>query len=85
MDAKPGIHRAPGDGRAIAVNVDTRESDSAAIPEAEFGARVERVARAATGSADPRAQQVEARQSYWRYGLLLMVAALVAESFVGRA
>ena len=42
-------------------------------------------ARAASGSADPRAQQVEARQSYWRYGLLLMVAALVAESFVGRA
>jgi hypothetical protein len=85
LDAKPGILRAPGDGRAIAVNVDTRESDSAAIPQAEFGARVERVARAASGSADPRAQQVEARQSYWRYGLLLMVAALVAESFVGRA
>jgi hypothetical protein len=32
-----------------------------------------------------RAQQTEARQNYWRYGLMLMLAALVAESFVGRA
>jgi hypothetical protein len=31
-----------------------------------------------------RAMQVEARQGFWQYGLLLMLAALVAESFVGR-
>jgi hypothetical protein len=29
-------------------------------------------------------QQIEAAQSYWRYGLLLMLAALVAESFIGK-
>jgi hypothetical protein len=34
---------------------------------------------------DVQAQQTEARQSLWRYGLMLMLAALVAESFVGRA
>ena len=32
-----------------------------------------------------RAQQIEARQNYWQFGLLLMVATLIAESFVGRA
>jgi hypothetical protein len=32
-----------------------------------------------------RAQQAEASQGYWRYGLLLMIAALVGESVVGRA
>ena len=39
-------------------------------------------------SAEPvalRAQQVEGRQSLWRYGLLLMMLALVAESVVGRS
>ena len=30
-------------------------------------------------------RSVEARQSYWQYGLLLMIGALVAESVVGRA
>ena len=45
---------------------------------------VERVSpvSAATGA---RAQQIEARQNYWQYGLLLMLATLIAESFVGRA
>jgi hypothetical protein len=32
-----------------------------------------------------QARQAEARQNYWQYGLLLMIAALVAESFVGRS
>jgi hypothetical protein len=31
-----------------------------------------------------RARQTEAGQGYWRYGLLLMLAALVVESMVGR-
>jgi hypothetical protein len=83
-DARPGIYRASGDGRAVAVNVDTRESDGAAMPPTEFAAMVEHVSRTTTAGPDPRAQQVEARQSYWQYGLLLMMAALVAESLVGR-
>ena len=32
-----------------------------------------------------KAEQAEARQNLWQYGLLLMLVALVAESFVGRA
>jgi hypothetical protein len=36
-------------------------------------------------TAGGRAAHVEARQRYWQYGLLLMLLALVAESFVGRA
>jgi len=32
-----------------------------------------------------KAAQAEARQNLWQYGLLLMMVALVAESFVGRA
>ena len=30
------------------------------------------------------ARQLEADQSYWRYGLMLMLMMLVGESFVGR-
>jgi hypothetical protein len=83
-DARPGVYRAEADGRAIAVNVDTRESAPAVVPPDEFVAMVERVSpvSAATGA---RAQQIEARQNYWQYGLLLMLATLIAESFVGRA
>jgi hypothetical protein len=70
--------------RVVAVNVDARESATGIMSTGEFAGMVEHVSmdRAA---ADPRAQQVEARQGYWQYGLLLMLAALVAESFVGRA
>jgi hypothetical protein len=32
-----------------------------------------------------QAQQTESQQSYWQYGLVLMIATLVAESVVGRA
>jgi hypothetical protein len=83
-DARPGVYRAKADGRAMAVNVDTRESATAVVPPDEFVAMVERVSpvSAATGA---RAQQIEARQNYWQYGLLVMVATLIAESFVGRA
>ena len=44
------------------------------------------VARA-SGASQPRlvrlARQTEAQQNYWRYGLMLMLAALVVEAFVG--
>ena len=50
----------------------------------EFLQRVESIA-APPAVAERRVQQVEARQNYWQYGLLLMMAALVAESFVGRS
>jgi hypothetical protein len=82
---RPGIHRAqPGD-RAVAVNVDPRESASARLTPEEFDGMVDRVSTDAGASLVVRAQQVEARQRYWQIGLLLMLGALVAESFVGRA
>jgi hypothetical protein len=81
--ARPGVYRAR-DGRAIAVNVDPRESSTAVVRADDLLKTIERVSPS-TGPIDARAQQVEARQSYWQYGLMLMLAALVAESFVGRA
>jgi hypothetical protein len=83
-EPRPGIYRAePGD-RAVAVNVDPRESASARITPDEFDGMLDRVSTDAGAYQAARAQQVEARQRYWQYGLLLMLGALVAESFVGR-
>jgi hypothetical protein len=82
--ARPGVYRAKADGRAIAVNIDTRESASAVVRPDEFAAMVERVSPVSAATT-VRAQQIEAAQNYWQYGLLLMLAALIAESFVGRA
>ena len=72
------------DGSLAAVNVDVRESEPARLTPAAFEQNV----RQAPGSgrvAEAQAAQTEARQSYWQYGLLVMIAALVAESFVGRS
>jgi hypothetical protein len=83
-EGPPGVYRASGDGRAVAVNVDPRESAIAAMPRAEFLSMIDAVQVAEAAVRDTRARQFEARQNYWLYGLLLMLAALVAESFVGR-
>jgi hypothetical protein len=80
---EPGIHRSGN--RAAAVNVDPRESATARLSLDEFAGMVQRVETAAPAAVSVEAQQAEARQSFWRYGLMLMLAALVAESFVGRA
>lgn len=81
--AEPGVYRVqPGD-RAIAVNVDLRESGIARLSAGEFPAMIDRV-ETPPARADLRPQKTEASQGYWRYGLLLMMAALVAESVVGR-
>ncbi len=81
---QPGVYRTSGDNRVVAVNVDPRESETAALAPAEFLAMIDVVQPADGGARDTRARQIEARQSYWQYGLLLMLAALVAESFAGR-
>jgi hypothetical protein len=80
----PGVYRAPNDNRTVAVNVDPRESATAALSVDDFLKHVDRISVPAAAT-DTRARQLESRQSYWQYGLLLMMAALVAESFVGRA
>ena len=82
--AEPGVFRAQPNSRLVAVNVDPRESATARLSTEEFDRMVQHVAVAAGPSADVRAQQSEARQSLWRYGLMLMLLALVAESLVGR-
>jgi hypothetical protein len=83
--SRPGIYRVGSDNRSIAVNVDPREGVTTGMRPREFTERVERVDTTGPGTNDTRSTHLEARQSYWRYGLLLMLAALVAESFVGRA
>ncbi len=83
--ARPGVYRAASDNRAVAVNVDPRESATAVLDARAFAAMIEPLSTNRSASADARAVHVEARQRYWQYGLLLMLMALVAESFVGRA
>lgn len=89
VPATPGIHPAPSSltsqGRRLAVNVDSRESSTATMSREEFEGMLERTSVAPSAAADAHAEQTESRQSYWQYGLLLMLAALVAESFIGRA
>jgi hypothetical protein len=82
---QPGVYRVPPDKRAVVVNVDPRESAVGRITPDEFGKMLQRVDAAPTAAENLRAQQLEARQGYWRYGLVLMLLALVGESFVGRA
>ncbi len=84
-EGRPGVYRAKADGRAIAVNVDPRESSTSVVRPEEFTSMIERVSTAPGQAINARVQEVEARQGYWQYGLLLMLAALVAESFMGRA
>jgi hypothetical protein len=84
VPATPGIVNAGG--RAIVVNADVRESSVDRLSPDAF---VKQVARTSGGAPDGAASsraglvQIEARQAYWRYGLLLMMAALVGEAFVG--
>jgi hypothetical protein len=79
--ARPGL--APAGNRTIAINVDPRESSVERVTPVEFQQLVAR----ASGASQPRmvrlAQQTEGQQNYWRYGLMLMLGALVVEAFVG--
>ena len=80
----PGVYRDAGN-RPFAVNVDTRESALDRMDTAAFEAMVPRSQQKASQAAEIQAQQTESRQSYWQYGLALLIATLVAESVVGRA
>ena len=82
----PGIFRNPKDSQVVAVQcaipakVNRRDWRRRTFATAHPGEPTP-----STGMSARRARQVEARQSYWQYGLLLMIGALVAESVVGRA
>jgi hypothetical protein len=79
---EPGIHRR-SDGAVTVVNVDPAEGASPRMSADAFAQTVGR-ASPASQAAEIQARQTEERQSYWQYGLLVMIAALVAESFIGR-
>ncbi|HZB24736.1 MAG TPA: hypothetical protein VE379_01300, partial [Vicinamibacterales bacterium] len=81
--AQPGHHRMAS-GRLVAVNVDARESATGVMTPEQFVAMLEPAAQIAQQQA-AREEQTESRQSLWRYGLFLMLATLVVESFIGRA
>ena len=83
VSAEPGLHRLEN-GRVIAVNVDPRESATGVMTAAEFAAMLDVVPQVAEQRA-AREEQTESRQSLWRYGLFIMLATLVVESFIGRA
>ena len=84
---RPGLSPRPGKSAAgngpLAINVDPRESSVERVTPGEFQKLVTR----ASGASQPRmvrlAMQTEGQQNYWRYGLMLMLAALVVEAFVG--
>jgi hypothetical protein len=80
----PGVYQGP-DNRSFSVNVDTRESVLDRLSPGDFEGRVQRSGAGASRAADKQAQQTESSQSYWQYGLALMIATLIAESVVGRA
>ena len=80
----PGVYRT-ADNRPFAVNVDAREGARDRMDRTDFEGMVRQSGPAAEQAADQQAQQTESRQSYWQYGLVLMIATLVAESVAGRA
>lgn len=86
-DVPAGIVPRPGfivrDGRPGVVNVDPRESGVERVTASEFRSLVTRTAPSARPRAERLAAQTEGQQNYWRYGLMLMLAALVIEAFAG--
>lgn len=81
---QPGVYVLDGDRRRVAVNVDVRESPPARVTPDEFRTLVHPAAGQPGSALDATVAQVEGRQSLWRYGVILMLGALVAESFLGR-
>ena len=84
-DGHPGFHTIQPENRTVVLNVDPRESDLAVLSVDEFRGMVKEKEGAPAQATRLQAQQIEAAQSYWRYGLVLMLVALVAESLIGKA
>lgn len=83
LDPKPGVYDT-SDGRRVVVNVDPGEASVTRLGAGDFAAMIETVPVDPGQATAREARQTEAAQGYWQYGLLLMLAALVAESVVGR-
>ena len=71
-------------GRRIAVNVDLREADGTRLTPAAFAAAVPRGADSGRGAVESSQRNREGDQSLWRYGLMVMLVGLAAESLIGR-
>ena len=69
--------------RTVAVNVDARESSVERVTAAEFQKLVARSSSDTLPRAQRLARETEGHQNYWRYGLMLLLATLVVEAFVG--
>jgi hypothetical protein len=82
---RPGVYQVTPNAHSIAINVDTRESTLDRLSRNDFDRMVEPSTTSAMKAAGVLAQQTEAQQNYWQYGLVLMIVALIAESFIGRA
>jgi hypothetical protein len=81
---RPGVFRLPS-GRVVAVNVDPREGSTSRMTPAEFQDMIRQGGASVPLPPSSQATQTEASQSYWRYGLMLMLAALVGESLAGKS
>ena len=79
--ARPGVARV-GDTNA-AVNVDARESQVDRVTPAEFQQLVARSSADTLPRAQRLARETEGQQNYWQYGLVLLLATLIVEAFVG--
>ena len=80
----PGVYTAGETGRRVAVNVDLAESSPVRLTAEDFLAMLPAAAGAPAGTSAINAADLESRQNYWRYGMLLLLTVLVAESFLGR-
>lgn len=78
---RPGL--VPAGNRTLAINVDARESSVARLTPVEFQKLVTRSSGASQPVTVRLAKQTEGQQNYWRYGLMLMLGALVVEAFLG--
>ena len=88
VPGRPGVaERMPSAGGGapslVAVNVDPAESDSARLTADEFQAAVTRVDDVTRGEAAVGLREQEDRQHLWQYLIVMMIAMLVLESFVG--
>jgi hypothetical protein len=83
----PGLYRTSDGtaaGRLVAVNVDAKESDPARLSVDEFQAAVTRLKDVSQSTARLENREHEDRQRLWQYVLVLMIAALVTESWIAR-
>lgn len=84
-DAPAGVTRAPGIAsldrgtRAIAINVDPRESDPARLSVDDFQSAVTRLKDAGGSETRGEARQQEDEQHLWQYALAAMAILLAAE------